>query len=624
MSQATDTILRVDAPQAPEVANPSLTINEFYVDEQYFKTKYAIDRILGGTLLIPAALPIAFFWLLVRLTSRGPGFYCQCRVGLNGKTFQVIKLRSMCADAEASGQPQWCGKEDRRVTLVGRFMRKLHIDELPQLWNVVRGEMSLVGPRPERPEITQFLEQIIPHYHLRHRVKPGVTGLAQVNLEPDKHINITRQKQILDLRYIAQANPFLDARMLAATALRMVCFKGDVAMRIAALKQTITENELVRIGYQFDTPEEELWNPTKGLIVAQASSSVQTHVRFTSNTSAATSARLIPSRPTRAITSRQPLEFHADIPNAFTVDVEDYFQVSAFERRVSRKNWEKYESRVEANTSRLLSLLARHHVTGTFFILGWIAERYPGLVQRIHQAGHEIASHGYWHRLIYNQTPEDFAMDLLDSRSAIGEACGVDVTAYRAPSFSITNKSLWALDILAEKGFTVDSSIFPIGGHDRYGISGGKHEIHDIHTEYGTITEFPPSVWQCSKLHIPVGGGYFRIFPYALSRRALAEVRKQARPGMFYTHPWEIDPHQPRIAGVGLKSRFRHYTGQHSTHNRMEQMFRESNFSSMSEVIRQWSLQNMQDLPNEAHLVASKSEFVNIHSEPRIHSAYDS
>ena len=144
-------------------------------------------------------------------------------------------------------------------------------------------------------------------------------------------------------------------------------------------------------------------------------------------------------------------------PNALTVDVEDYFQVSAFENRVSRKNWEKYESRVEANTDKLLSIFDECGVQGTFFILGWVAERYPELVRRIHASGHEIASHGYWHRLVYNLTPTEFAKDIDDSRDAIANACGIEVTAYRAPSFSITEASMWSLDILVERGFRVDS-----------------------------------------------------------------------------------------------------------------------------------------------------------------------
>lgn len=598
-----DTVVRVEEtlmrPAPPTAERKPLVCitncvasGELQFNERYFMIKYAFDRALGGILLIPAAIPIAFFWLLVRLTSQGPGFYSQCRVGLHGKTFQVVKLRTMYVDAEAKGQVQWSGKEDPRITKVGKFMRKLHIDELPQLWNVAHGEMSLVGPRPERPEITASLEQLIPHYHLRHCVKPGVTGLAQVNLEPDTHINITRQKQILALRYILQANSVLDLRMLAATALRMLCLNGDIAMRAAALKQTISEAELVVIGYQFNTPEEDLWNPSKGPVVVSAGRGPKSLTPM--NHLARGHGPLV----------NRSAKLQYDTPCAFTVDVEDYFQVSGFEKRVSRKNWDKYESRVEANTNRLLALLEHHEVNATFFILGWIAERYPGLVRRIHQAGHEIASHGYWHQLIYNQSQEDFAIDLSDSRMAIGEACGVDVTAYRAPSFSITNRSLWALDILAEKGFKLDSSIFPIGCHDRYGISGCKCGIHELQTEYGSITEFPPSVWQISKLSIPVGGGYFRIFPYALSRRALAAIRKRSRPAMFYIHPWEIDPHQPKIAGVGLKSRLRHYTGQQSTYARLDQMLYESNFTTMSEAVR-WQAAKLVDSTSTARVPTS-------------------
>ena len=183
------------------------------------------------------------------------------------------------------------------------------------------------------------------------------------------------------------------------------------------------------------------------------------------------------------------------IPNAFTVDVEDYFQVSAFEHRVSRKNWESYESRVELSTEKLLTLLKKEAVCGTFFILGWVADRFPDLVKRIHGSGHEIASHGYWHKLIYEQDPEDFRQDLIASRDAIANACGVEVTAYRAPSFSITRRSLWAIEVLVENGFSVDSSIFPIAGHDRYGLPGAKREIHELNTAKGKITEFPPSAW---------------------------------------------------------------------------------------------------------------------------------
>ena len=268
--------------------------------------------------------------------------------------------------------------------------------------------------------------------------------------------------------------------------------------------------------------------------------------------------------------------------NALTVDVEDYFQVSAFADRVTRSDWEKYECRVEANTDKLLSIFDEHNVRGTFFVLGWVAERYPDLVKRIARAGHELASHGYWHQLVYDLTPEEFAQDIADSKDAIASACGIEVVAYRAPSFSIVEESLWALDILAENGFRIDSSIFPIGGHDRYGLADATKEIHDIETDHGTIREFPPSAWSRGRIHIPIGGGYFRLFPLKLTLKAIQAVRAEGRPAMFYTHPWEFDPDQPKMAGLKPGTRFRHYVGLKRTEQRLRRMLDTCEFGTMS------------------------------------------
>lgn len=273
------------------------------------------------------------------------------------------------------------------------------------------------------------------------------------------------------------------------------------------------------------------------------------------------------------------------IPNALTVDVEDYFQVSGFADRVTRKDWDKYDCRVEANTDKLLSIFDQQNVRGTFFILGWVAERYPDLVRRIAHAGHEIASHGYWHQLVYDLTPEEFAKDIADSIEAIADASGIKVTAYRAPSFSIVEESLWALDILAEHEIRIDSSIFPIGGHDRYGVADASKEIHDIETECGTIREFPPSAWSRGRIHIPIGGGYFRLFPLKLTLKAIQAVRSEGRPAMFYTHPWEFDPEQPKMDGLKRGTRFRHYVGLKRTEQRLGQMLTECNFGTMNDSL---------------------------------------
>lgn len=272
--------------------------------------------------------------------------------------------------------------------------------------------------------------------------------------------------------------------------------------------------------------------------------------------------------------------------NALTVDVEDYFQVSAFAERICRKDWDKLDCRVEASTDKLLSIFDDHQVRGTFFILGWVADRFPSLVKRIQKAGHELASHGYWHQLVYNLTPEAFAEDICSSRDAIANACGVEVTAYRAPSFSITVKSWWALDVLTENGFTTDSSVFPITGHDRYGVPDAKKEIHDIQTQNGTILEFPPTAWHVGRFPIPIGGGYFRLFPLQLTSQAISAINKEGRPAMFYTHPWEFDPEQPRITGLNKKTQFRHYIGLNRTTKRLSNMFAKHRFGTLSDSIQ--------------------------------------
>jgi len=232
-------------------------------NERYFKFKYLFES-FAATCLLAVLWPfILVLWLAVKATSPGTGFYTQTRVGLEGKVFKVVKLRSMCCNAEAGGKCKWSNKADKRVTPLGKILRKLHLDELPQLWNVACGEMSLVGPRPERPEITVFLEQRIPYYHRRHSVKPGITGLSQVNLEPDEHINSTRKKQILDVRYIRNASILLDMRLLFATSVRVIGIPGTVAMTLARLEQEIQNQELQAVGYEFDTPEDDLWSPSK-------------------------------------------------------------------------------------------------------------------------------------------------------------------------------------------------------------------------------------------------------------------------------------------------------------------------------------------------------------------------
>jgi polysaccharide deacetylase family protein (PEP-CTERM system associated) len=271
--------------------------------------------------------------------------------------------------------------------------------------------------------------------------------------------------------------------------------------------------------------------------------------------------------------------------NAMTVDVEDYFHVSVFEQVVPRAAWDTMESRVVANTERLLALFDSYRVRGTFFVLGWVAERHPALIRAIAAQGHELASHGYAHRLVYNQTPEAFREDVRRAKALIEDAAGTGVRGYRAPSFSVTVRSLWALDVLVEEGYRYDASIFPIR-HDRYGIPDAPRWPHALAQTSGRLFEVPGSTVRIAGTNLPVaGGGYFRILPYAWTRWGIARLNDVERqPAIFYLHPWEIDPEQPRLAANAL-GRFRHYRNLHVTEHRLRALMRDFAFAPLETVL---------------------------------------
>jgi polysaccharide deacetylase family protein (PEP-CTERM system associated) len=271
--------------------------------------------------------------------------------------------------------------------------------------------------------------------------------------------------------------------------------------------------------------------------------------------------------------------------NAMTVDVEDYFHVSVFERTVARATWESLESRVVTNTERLLDLFDEHAVRGTFFVLGWVAERHPALVRTIAGRGHELASHGYAHRLVYDQTPEIFRDDVRKAKAIIENASGRRVNGYRAPSFSVTKQSLWALDVLLEEGYRYDASIFPVR-HDRYGIPDAHRWPHAMTRAGGSLFEVPGSTVRLGGHNLPVaGGGYFRILPYAWTRWGIRRVnRVEGQPAVFYLHPWEIDPRQPRLPASVL-GRFRHYRNLHRTEARLRSLMRDFSFGPLETVL---------------------------------------
>jgi polysaccharide deacetylase family protein (PEP-CTERM system associated) len=272
------------------------------------------------------------------------------------------------------------------------------------------------------------------------------------------------------------------------------------------------------------------------------------------------------------------------ILNAMTCDVEDYFQVSAFEPFVPRSDWDKWEPRVERNTHKVMDIFADGGIKATFFTLGWVAERFPGLVKRMVEDGHEVASHGYSHVRATTQTPDEFRADILKTKKILEDIAGTEVIGYRAASYSISKENLWALDILAETGHLYSSSIYPVK-HDLYGIPDAPRFRYSP-IEENAFTEIPVTTFDWLGKRWPAGGGgFFRFYPYAFSRFALRAINnKERQSGMFYFHPWEIDPHQPRPEQLSAKARFRHYLNLHKMESRLRRLMKDFDWGRMDQV----------------------------------------
>jgi polysaccharide deacetylase family protein (PEP-CTERM system associated) len=275
----------------------------------------------------------------------------------------------------------------------------------------------------------------------------------------------------------------------------------------------------------------------------------------------------------------------SDRINAMTVDVEDYFQVHAFSDIINPGEWNSYPSRVECNTLKILDTFARYDVRATFFVLGWVAKKFPKLTLDICSAGHHVGCHGFAHRAIHTGSAADFRSDIKSAKAVLEDAIGAAVTSYRAPSYSITAATVWALEILGEEGFVYDSSIFPVV-HDNYGIPGAPRFPY-VHMLSGGqyIREFPPSTIRFLGVNLPVaGGGYLRLFPYSITAWALRRINEvEQQPAMVYLHPWEFDPEQPRIPAK-WKSRFRHYQNLESTEEKCRRLLEEFSWGPMEQV----------------------------------------
>jgi polysaccharide deacetylase family protein (PEP-CTERM system associated) len=269
----------------------------------------------------------------------------------------------------------------------------------------------------------------------------------------------------------------------------------------------------------------------------------------------------------------------------FTVDVEEYFQVSAFETSVGRADWDRFELRGPLCLSRILQLLSNHGARGTFFILGWVADRLPEMVREIADEGHEIASHGWDHRRVTTQRPDEFRQSVRRTKCELEDLTGVPVLGFRAPSYSIVPGYEWALDILIEEGYQYDSSLFPVRRPGGYGYPDGERHPHRIERPGGSLLEIPPMTLRRFGVSIPAGGGaYFRVFPYGLVHAAFKDCERDGVPGTFYVHPWELDPAQPRIS-VPWLSHMRHYTGLERTQPRLERLLRDFRFTTIADTV---------------------------------------
>ena len=275
--------------------------------------------------------------------------------------------------------------------------------------------------------------------------------------------------------------------------------------------------------------------------------------------------------------------------NILTIDVEDYFQVGNFAKVIKTSDWGRYESRVTKNTEMILRILEEAGISTTFFVLGWVAERFPELVKEIHKAGHEVASHGYDHQLVYKQGPEGFRRDIKKAKYILEDITQAEVLGYRAPNYSITKKSMWALDILMEEGFVYDSSLFPIN-HDKGGMPDSKRYPFKLYRHKKSMWEFPLSTVRIMNKNIPFsGGGYFRLLPYSFIKWSIGSINGEGRPAVMYLHPWEFDPAQPKIKTDYL-SMFRHYVNMSKTESKLKELLGDFRFKSVRDYLRETEL----------------------------------
>lgn len=627
--------------------------------------KRALDLAGGllGLLIFIATFPIVA--LLIRSESPGPALYRQVRVGVNrrgrrtggplppeaqaagdrrhedvgGRPFSIWKYRTMRLDAEAAG-PQLCAKGgDPRITRVGRWLRALHIDEIPQFMNVIKGEMSLIGPRPERPHFTRLYAETLPHYADRtHHIRPGLTGLSQILLGYDDTPDSVVRKSHYDLSYRASFCSLacwirMEAWVFANTfiyLLKRPTFDGDAIRDPEGLRRakllpflgrslapasgrrtfvTVSFDGSARPVVLSGTSGAELTGHLEGLDLG-GMSCPEVYVRpggaldledmgFLVRLAHAVKGRggriclRSPDHQVRRMLKEMHLDSVVEVEreastarNFLTVDVECWFHAYHMRGVAPKCTWHEQPHRVVRNVERLLELMRAHRATGTFFVLGWVADRYPEVVRMIDREGHEIGTHGYHHDLITEMTPAQFEEDLVRSLEAIGRSTSQRIRGHRASNFSVVTSTLWALEILARHGLEYDSSVFPFA-RARYGIDGYPNPLpHTVELpEGGRLLEFPMSVLKWGNRTLPIaGGGYFRLYPRRLTEGYIEAMNRRGIPAMVYLHPWEIDAEQKR-QDLGLWKGFQHYVNLDRTETRLNRLLQRFEFTSVADSL---------------------------------------
>jgi polysaccharide deacetylase family protein (PEP-CTERM system associated) len=630
-----------------------------------------VKRIVDVAVGLAGTLAFLFFYpilaLLIKLESKGPVIYRQERIGINkrlrreqggnddsefpgrrsdvgGKPFHIYKFRSMRTDAEKNG-PQFAAKGvDPRVTKVGWWLRALHLDELPQFWSVLKGDMSFIGPRPERAHFTVQFGESIPHYKSRTLfVKPGLTGLAQITLGADDGMESVVRKTYFDYSYRASFSHFRSWARLEWWILMNTVFylmikprkEGDTR-DLGSLKRVKLLGLLARAPLKPQKHHVTAWvklNESDRSVVIEgrepadimhkldrlASRGLKTlEVCYTpaadfdledlgflvelAHRVKGEGGRLS-LRDSDPRVRRMLQEIHMDkviemgraatqVPNFLTVDVECWFHAYNLKEKAPPSTWHMQETRIVDNMERILNLTRAHGVKATFFVLGWVADHFPEVVRMIAADGHEIGTHGYYHNLITDLTPASFEEDLLKSLEAISRHAPGPIIGHRASNFTIVPSTYWALEILARHGLKYDSSIFPIK-RDRYGIPHYPNRLpHVLHLKSGkTLGEFPMSTLGVGNKFLPMsGGGYLRLFPHAVTEMFIESRNRKGHPAMVYFHPWEVDSDQARVS-VGMVKTFQHYVNLHTLEWKLNRLMQKFSFVSIRDAMEERRVQ---------------------------------